>query len=482
MSGSGEILAPVAGAVAIVPVVALAATAGAAVLAGKALVAGTRAAAKAAERAREKRLGRSLDSFTGKIDDLNIELNRKLADSANNIQSKYEKEINAIKEMADEEADVSDYIRQCAEAEERMLAELERSRETIKQEAANTLKTEKKKMSEKISKKRMDLEASVGKLEKKMADREEQIRTIAEGALEQAAEAARNIKELYGDTPAVKRLCDTLGQAYAGAGKRFGEKQYEAAIVAAYAVIEQAAAGASDILEEERRSAHYYDKCTALLQEIKNYLSNLRSIQYTFKDTNSGEPRLVNIDDFSLFFGEEWQRTAKTADKIGKALESTPHSSFVYEELSDMFEELRKAKAEFTEGMQTAYKKLHNALLRDEWADTIAQGYAEMGYNEIEPDEEYDPLEKTVMMFESGSGDDLVRVTLRPQMTSSGNIEIRIDVDDHAEDLEKEGLEDERTARREEICEKLSSSHLGQRLGIIASQSCKTATRNRNTF
>lgn len=482
MSGSGEIMAPVVGGAVLVPLAALAVTAGAAVLAGKALVAGTKFAVKQAEIARENRLGRSLDSFTGRIDNLNLELNRKLALSAENIQNKYEKEINAIREMAHDEADVTDYIRQCAAVEERMLEELERSRETIEQEAADTIVLEKKKMSLEISEKRADLEASVKKFENDIIDKEEQSRVVAKNALEQAAEAVQNVRETYNCTAEAKRLCGTLEQALSGAERRFDEKQYEAAIVVAYAVIDQAATGVVDILEAERHSSHCYNKCTTALQEIKNYLSELRSIEYTFKDTNSGEPRIIKIEDFSLFFGEEWQRTTLTSDRVGAVLESASHGSFAYEELSDLLRELNEAKAEFAEGVQTAYKRLHNASLREEWADTIAQGYVEMGYQEIDPGEDYDPVEKTVMMFESDDGEDYVKVTLRPEMTAGGDMEIRIDVDDHTEDLGKEGLERERVARREEICERLSSSPLGQKLGVMASQTCKTATRNRNAF
>ena len=482
MSGSGEIIAPLAGAAVLVPLAAIAVTAGAVVLTGKALAAGAKLAAEEAERARENRLGKSLDSFSGKIDDLNTELIRKLADSAENIQRKYETEINAIMEMASDEVDVTEYIKQCAEAEERMLAELDQSRQSIEQEAVETFRLEKKKISSVLSEKRTSLEASVKELSQDMAVREEQSCLLAEQALEQASEAVKSIKEMYGDTPSTKRLSNELDQALTRAKNRFGEQQYEASIVAAYAVTEQAATGVADILEEERRSAHYYNKCTAALQEIRNYLSNLSAIEYTFKDTNSGEPRLVKIDDFSLFFGEEWQKTINTANRIGAVLESASFNTFAYEELSDLLRELKAAKAEFTDGMQTAYKRLYNALLREEWADTIAQGYVEMGYEEIEPGEEYDPLEKTVMLFESDDGEDFVKVTLRPEMTSSGNMEIRIDVDDHAGDLGKEDLEKERIARREEICEKLSNSSLGRKLGVMASQSCKTTTRNRNAF
>lgn len=481
MSGSGEIIAPIAGVVAIIPLAAIAVAAGATILTGKALVSGIRLAAKEAERARENRLGESIGSFAGKIENINTDLNRKIADSAEIIQRKYEAEINALKEMASDEADVTGYIKQCAELEERMLAEIDQSRQTIEKEAADTIRIENKKISSSLSEKRALLESSINSLADDMASREEKSRVIAEQALEQAFETAKGINEMYGDTPTAKHLYDELRKALKKVKKQFEEKQYEAVIIASYAVTEQAVTGVADILEEERRSAHYYNRCTVALQEIRNYISNMSVIEYTFNDTNSGEPRLVNIGDFSLYFGEEWQKTVNTADRIGKILESADHNGFVYEELSDILRELNAAKTEFTDGMQIAYKRLHNALLREEWADIIAQGYVEMGYEEKEP-AEYDPLEKTVMLFENSDGEDQVRVTLRSELMSSGNVEICIDVDEHAGDLSKVGLESERVARREEICDRLSDSSLCQRLGIMASQSCKNTTRNRNAF
>ena len=104
-----------------------------------------------------------------------------------------------------------------------------------------------------------------------------------------------------------------------------------------------------------------------------------------------------------------------------------------------------------------------------------------MGYAETDPGE-YEPLEKTVMMFESPDGKERVRVTLRPERESGGKLGIVIDVECHDDNADDELTEDKRNACRDSICERIMNSVPGKRNGISAEQSCKRGTQNKNAF
>ena len=480
MSGTGDILAPAAGAAIIVPLAAAAVAVGALALTGKVLAGGVKLAAKGVDVVRKKRVQSSIGKYNEKLEQFSQDMNEELAREADALEARYAESMQLIREAGSEELDMSGYIAECAKEQKKLFAEFDRVQAQIEQKSRETIKREKMRIESQIAAEREAAEQSIRSLGNDLNARNEKARAAAEALIAQAEQAVEDIRAGYGESPAGRQIYERLRTALDTTRGYYSGGQYEVAVADAYSVISQAATKAADILAEERKALAAHSKAAAAVSELKELQKSFSAIKYTFTETVSGEPAEYDIQDFSAYFGSEWQRVGEAVEQTEKQLNSQDFEYFTPEELTDCCLRLAELKEEFLNGLTKAYDRLHNNLMRNEYAELIANAYYDMGFDEVDAGEQ-EPLKETVMLFESAENGDMVRVTLKPELTASGKLEIAIEVENH-NDTEREDLEQLRESQRENVCRELSDSGLGQRLGIRAKQSCRGATRNRNSF
>ncbi|MBQ8790541.1 MAG: hypothetical protein IJZ51_04450 [Ruminiclostridium sp.] len=481
MSGSGEILLLPLGVALIVPVAVIGLAAVAAGTAAKGFGAAVSYTAKAIEQARINRAASKLASISGEIDSISNRMHQELAEAAAQSYDEYEKELKLIEETFSESADLSAYNARCVAAKERLDAKINESTTAIEKRYEKELAIAGGKIRERLIEAREieieRMEAFSGAIE----ERQQNFRLMADSSMKEARQVIDDLKNCYGESKIVQDLVRILEQAYSTAQNRYANGEYEATLIDSYSIMEQATVGVGDILRDERRAATLYSRSAVAVEELKNYLQNFRSVSYTLEETYSGEPLTVQVEDFTPFFAGDWQKAEEIYKDLYSRISAGSYDSFTSEELADILAEAERVNRSFLNSVEKAYERLHNNLIRNEYADIIAASYVEMGFEEIDPGE-YNPLEQTVMLFHNPDTDDMIRVTLRPEYNEEGKLETAIEVECHDEELDSDNLELKRNTQRETVCNNIMESAIGKKLGVTAQQSCRRGTQNRNAF
>lgn len=481
MSGTSDVGIELAAAAFVLPIVAVSLAAAAVGSAANAAKNSAEAIEEKIENDKLKRLGTDIGKLTSKLNDVSGKSIANINRAAAACYEDYTREAELIREELGENPDMSEFVEKCACARKKMLEKI--ASETAKAEtlSAEILAAERRKIDNALSEERRKMTEELSSI---VGNSEEADAKKAAAAADVILQAENRIKEteLYSDSANARKLTAELRRYLDIARQRYHNGEYEAAVIDAWNVISQSVNAVNDILCEERRTSLLYTQCRAAAEEIRLSLEKCRSINYTIKETASGEDKTVEVEDFSCFYAGEWEKTEKAFSECVAALGRGDLSCFSSEELIDIHERLVKLADGFREETVRAYDRLHNNLLRNEYADIIAGAYIDMGFEEVEPDEDMAPLDGTVMMFCDPLSGDAVKVTLRPEYNSEGHLGVAVDIQAHDDDIYDENMEEKRAEQRSRVCNELMNSCISRSRGLTATHSCRKGTQNKNGF
>lgn len=481
MSGTSDVGIELAVAAFVLPAVAVGLAAAAVGSAAKAAASTAEAIGEKIEKKNLERVGTDIGKLTSKLNDVSSKSVVSMNKAAAACYEEYTREAELIKEDLGENPDMSQFVEKCADARKKMLEKI--TSESVKAESvsAGVLAAEKKKIEAELSEQRRKMTEELNGISEGLEERDAKKESIAADAILQAENRLKET-ELFSDTAIARQLTAELRRYLEIARQRYDNGEYEAAVVDAWNVISQSVNAVNDILSEERKVSLLYTQCTAAAEEIRQSLEKFRSINYTIKETASGEDKTVEVDNFCCFYVGEWEKTERAFSECDTALARGDYSCFSSEELIDIHEKLVKLADGFREETVRAYDRLHNNLLRNEYADIIAGAYIDMGFEEVEPDEDMAPLDGTVMMFRDNLSGDAVKVTLTPEYNSDGHLGVAVNIQSHDDEINDESTESKRAEQRSRVCNELMNSCISRSKGLTATHSCRKGTQNKNGF
>ncbi len=482
MSGSGDILlAPVLLAM-VVPVAAMAATARAVSSAANAASSVVQFAGEQVNRVRINHASRKLGRYSEAVDRADEMAQETMSNAMSKCYSDYIEQTELLSAELSRTHDISEYVRKCEETQEKLSRELEKVSTKVEKQCKEYVESENKKIRAKLSAERQEVLDSISRISDSEELRKQTARDTAERLMSEAKGLISELKEECAENGYYERLLTLLENGLRDTENSFSDGMYEAAVINSYSVIDSVI----DVLEKkqqaERKNIAIYAKCKASLEEIGCLLENCRSVDYTLEETADGQRQDINIDDFTVFFKGSWERIEESYNRISERINGSDFSNFVMEELVDLDDSAGRLLSEFRSEIVRAYDRLHNNLLRNEYADIVASEYEKMGFYEDYPDEDTDPIDGTVMMFRKDSTGEVIKISLSPEERENGSLEIGINIQSHDDSCEDMSTEIRRSQQRQQLCNGIMNSGAGKKLGMSATHSCQRGTQNRNAF
>lgn len=381
-----------------------------------------------------------------------------------------------IAEQFESALDMSGLIAAFEKAKSEMYASVDRKTGELKEKYRRMTRSAEQEIRRKITEQSDMALKDINEFKDSEAARGEKARSVAAAALEQARQTVSDFEQGYSDGALGKQLTNELKNALAAAESHFNNQLFRSAASDAFNIVMTASLRVADILDEERRCSVIYTQCLGELSEIKVLFEQFKSINYPFAETG-GE---YEIEDFTLFYRGDLDALSVRYQDLETALQRDV-SRFTTEELIDLRVDLNELRKDFLKATDTAFQRLHNYILRSEYANIIAQSLQSEGYYQVEC-EEPDPLDALSFRFRNDITANETQVNLISLPDGTGKFNMKAEMLDRDEYIGNGGAEQRRNERRDRICGDVMESTLGKSLGVTATHSCKRGTQNRNSI
>ncbi len=485
MSGTGSIEVAAGGVGLLAGAAAIAAVAvvgGAVVMLGKTVGTAAKGVQKVVDQGRLIRMNSVLGSYSASLSGLTDDGAEAVAQAAAQSQAELEMTAQILQREFEREPDLAAYIGKCTQARAKMTSSVLGAQLDLKKKHSDAIAAELRRVRTQMAADRDKTLEGIRALSADQAQQKARENAEARTMLDRAAAMVSNLAadaKSQSAQDAVAVLRETLQKAEAQLAGGMGQ----AAIATAFSVMENATVTLERILSEDETAMILHSQCTETAKSLQEQMEQLRSIDYSFKETNNGEPLELHIEDFTGFFCGAWEKIEQRIAAITERLASAQPEAFTEEELRALHDETEALTAQFMQELVLAYSRLYSNLMRNELAQTIVDSYAEMGFVE-QPDEESDcdPLERTELVLTHPETGQTVRISLCPDLTDEGSMQTLISVEDHSEDLDDPALEQRRAEQRSKAAKAIAQSPLGASSGMTAVQKCKPGTGSRNSF
>ncbi len=477
MSGAADIgLVPIAIAMAL-PVLAVGALAGAAVVAGRGIAAVGKEVHNTVQQQRVNHMARTMGKYSQNLDAMAEQAQLALLAASEQCHADYRTSMQLMAENFAREHDPSVFLEESAKARQQLCSQWQQQQQALYTEHVQQMLHEQRKVHTRLAQEREEMLASMEGMRAEEAAYRAKAEAAAQTALAQAWEMVEALRQ-DGDRRGVQQLADSLAKAE----MQLQNGMEEAAIIGAYSVMDAAVTQVSSNYQKLQKISGAWMQCHASLEELGQLFTDFRSTTYTLKETEETDGTTYEIDDFAAYFLGSWEKMEEKYTAIRQLLESRPAEGFVYEELSDLADQLEDLHGQFRAELVKAYEQLHNNLLRNAYADAMAAVYEELGFVEIEPETDKSPLEATVMAFEHTITGEVIRVQLCPEYDAQHRLQTKVELESHDDHAAEPETEQHRRQVREQLCQGLMQTEAGRKLGLQATHQCRPGTQNKNAF
>lgn len=492
MSGSGGIIGGIIGVAlfgaVLIPVAIAGAVVAGSVFAVRGLAAATKGAvhlAKDAHAANEQRRVNNVYSGAARLltetESVSDEMKREMAEAANEVCELYANSMDEINKTFSEEPDTSAFVKKYEAARRRFAEDFQEKLEHIESRYSEPMKAASNRAKKMLESERSETLASISAMKEDMDARSDKSRAAANEIIERTRATICEFAESHRDNLHAHDYAEALNRAVDTAAERFDQGQYEAAVIGAYDAYAKCITTVESIMAEDAKVDFLYERCTAAIAEIESHMEKTHYSDYEFEDTPDGEPVKYENIDMTPYYAGTRECIRQQLDEIKALLSSREKYGFTPEEIIDIIVKTDDLGMQYIRNTATAFERLYNHIDRIQMADLIAAAYAEMGFEEVEPEDAPSPLEAVVVQMENSETGEIAKIYLGVRVDENSHVSTSIDIYNHSNAIGAD-TERRRSDQRENVCRFIMNSEMGQKKGIVATQICHKGTNGKNAF
>lgn len=488
MSGSGEVLGGIAGAL-VAGAIIIPIAVGGLMIAGA--VKATTGLVKLGIAAHEAHVQHRIDSAyarsgrsLGRIASLQSSLGDRFAQCATTLSDSYSNNLDELKAAYDNEHDLTAFVNSYESARRSFAEAYEADLNRIEQEFRIPMSNEMASVYRAVAAEKDEMFRLINEMKDDIAARRETSRNTAEKIISEAHAIVKEFTESHPGNKHAQDYAAVLNEALNVADKRFADGDYEASLIDGYDVYSKCLGTVQTLLAEDMKNDVLYDRLVAVIEEIESNIAATQTIDYEFKDTASGEPKRMPQLDLNPFFRGSRKLLVEKLEQIKATVNRTDRYGFIPEELIDLLHDAEELNITNVKDTALAFDRLYNYCERMELADIIAETYREEGFYEEDPQEDVDALDSICVYLVNDETGEQVKIFLDADIGENYRIYTGIDIYNHADDLSNpRAVEQRRDELRQNICDAVNELYdLDADSQQSLTGSCDISTVGKNSF